>query len=67
MELKDYIRKLNKLIYSHPELLDCNVIYSKDEEGNNFRKGYFDENDNDFQTEEDGSDVGIEINAICIN
>ena len=38
MKLKEYIEALNGLSEDHPELLDMEVIYSSDDEGNNYQK-----------------------------
>ena len=38
MKLKDYLSHLNKLVYDNPKLLEADVIYSIDDEGNEFKK-----------------------------
>ncbi len=41
MKLKDYRKSLNKLVKEFPELLECEVIYSIDNEGNDYKKVYY--------------------------
>lgn len=38
MKLKDYINNLNALVKLYPEALEMEVIYSSDDEGNNYQK-----------------------------
>jgi hypothetical protein len=38
MKLREYLDDLNKLINSNPQTLDMEVIYSSDDEGNNYHK-----------------------------
>jgi hypothetical protein len=66
MKLKKYIENLNKLVKENPEISDYEVVYSSDDEGNNyhnffcspsignFSEGYFNQKD-------------IDKNAVCIN
>jgi hypothetical protein len=68
MKLKQYLRELNKLVDTHPEVLEFNVVYSCDDEGNRFDHvlytptiGTFDPIGLTFD-----SDVPKE-NAVCIN
>ncbi len=74
MKLKDYLEYLNNLVKDDPEILDYDVIYAADDEGNHFSKlhytpslGYFD-GDN-FYSSEAKEDYEIEDadNSICIN
>ena len=37
MLLKEYLEALNKLVKKDKTLLDCRVIYAKDEEGNGYQ------------------------------
>ena len=37
MLLKDYLEALNKLVKKDKSLLDCCVIYAKDDEGNGYQ------------------------------
>ena len=71
MKLKEYIKKLQKVAETHP---NATVIYSKDDEGNdfsesqhfpclgNFYEGSFlsDDGTEEFKNEQ-------EINAVCLN
>lgn len=38
MKLKEYIEQLNALIKERPELVECEVYYSRDDEGNGFQQ-----------------------------
>lgn len=75
MTLQEYINSLNKVIENHPEAAEYVVVYSIDDEGNNFQEvhfthilGYFDEEDF-ISHEDDFEEREIEqtFNAICIN
>jgi hypothetical protein len=66
MKLKKYIKILNELVEKNPELLEAKVIYSIDDEGNNYNHvnfgpspGHYDDGDFDQESKD--------INAICIN
>lgn len=37
MLLKEYLESLNKLVVKDKTLLDCRVIYAKDDEGNGYQ------------------------------
>ncbi len=41
MKLKEYLEKLNTLVKESPELLELDVIYAKDAEGNGFEHLYY--------------------------
>lgn len=41
MKLKEYIDNLNQLVKEKPELLELDVIYAKDAEGNGFEELYY--------------------------
>ena len=38
MKLKEYLEKINHHINQNPKILDLEVVYSTDEEGNGYRK-----------------------------
>lgn len=66
MKLKDLLEQLNQLAKERPEALEMEVVYSSDEEGNNFDEvrwtatlGKF--NYPDFDSESENP------NAVCIN
>jgi len=71
MTLKEYARKINKLLIDHPEAKDYMVVYSVDEEGNNFTQVHFDpsigEYDNGFFATESSNQNVEDCNAVCIN
>jgi hypothetical protein len=70
MKFKDYIENMNKLAEENPHILNMDVVYSEDDEGNNFNlvnytptTGHFDKDECSFSLEDEGS----EINSVCIN
>jgi len=72
MKLKDYLAEMNKLIAEHPEALEFQVIYSSDEEGNEFNNNYnaptigrF--NGTDFMPHFDGIKGRFKSDAVCLN
>jgi len=71
MKLKDYIAKLNKLAEKHP---DVEVIYSCDDEGNEFQKVHFPPSIGSIANPEDDRNLewshhsdDYDVNAVCIN
>ena len=77
MTLKEYALKLNEAAKKHPNAL---VIYSKDDEGNDYQQvhfaptlGHFNDHEwrsaNDIRDEEadTGTKLGLKINAVCVN
>jgi len=38
MKLKEYLEELNQIVSDYPEVLEFEVIYSHDDEGNEFQK-----------------------------
>jgi len=71
MKLKTFIDKLNTIAKRNPKLLDCDVVYSVDEEGNSFHAIYFDPTPGvyDYKTNDfDGLSIDDEdINSVCVN
>jgi len=74
MKLKEFIDNLNKLIADDPEVLNLDVIFSIDDEGNGFNHinfspsiGVFDDEGNGDFIDEPGNHDKKDINAICIN
>jgi len=66
MTLKDYIDELNKFAAENPELLDKEVITSRDDEGNGYNQVYYSPSKGNF----DGHDfdsASDEVNAVCVN
>jgi hypothetical protein len=71
VKLKEYLDKINAKVAENPEILNYSLVYSKDDEGNGFKKvfyppsiGYYDSCDGEFVGTEDNELVP---NAICIN
>lgn len=69
MKLKDYISELNKLVEANPDILELDVIYSVDDEGNEFDYVSYPPSLGMYEDGSFDSDhySGEEINAICIN
>jgi hypothetical protein len=66
MTLEKYITKLNKLVEKHPESLNMKVVFSIDEEGNEFKPVIYDPSignyiDGDFKV------ALSKCNSVCIN
>lgn len=77
MTLEEYIENLIEFAKENPETLSMEVIYSSDDEGNEFRYvhytptlGYLNEDLEFFNDGEDLEDQEIrkdDFNAVCIN
>lgn len=81
MKFKEYIKNINKFAEENPESLEMEVLYSKDNESNEFNKiydapilGNFDEDDKDFisneqiiEPENEYDKDDYPLNAVCIN
>jgi hypothetical protein len=76
MTLEKYLKHLNKIVEKNPEALKYEVIYAKDDEGNEFNAisykpslGFLDVEDNEFTSveDEDFKQLDEEPNVICIN
>tara|TARA_R110000822_G_scaffold15369_5_gene52961 strand:- start:279 stop:491 length:213 start_codon:yes stop_codon:yes gene_type:complete len=70
MNLKRYVDLLNDMLKLNPELVDAMVVYSSDDEGNDFNivkfgpsKGFYE--DREFNDEY--VEVVTVFNAVCIN
>lgn len=75
MTLKKYLKHLNKIVEKNPEALKYELIYSSDDEGNEFKAvsykpslGFLD-GDLEFTSvkDEDFKELEEEPNVICIN
>lgn len=71
MKLKDFLKNINELVKQNKELLELEVVYSVDDEGNEFNKIIFTPT---IGTYEDGEFIAFkedshrgDLNAICIN
>lgn len=78
MTLEKFLENINKLVKENPEILDYEVIYARDDEGNGYQEVAFepsigifdDESRGEFICEshvEDYERDKSEINSICIN
>jgi hypothetical protein len=75
MKLKEYLEELNKLVEEKPNLLNLEIVYSVDDEGNVYKRVYYSPTvgfytPNDFIPENQFEVFEIEegnVNAICIN
>lgn len=61
MKFKEYLAKLNKLAQDDPNVLELPVVYSKDDEGNQFRFVGHDPVVGKFGVKRD------EIRSVCVN
>ena len=71
MKLKKYLETLNAMVQANPALLELEVIYSSDDEGNHYDKVHYTPSpgkfvDNGYGGEFDPDDAH-KHNAICIN
>lgn len=67
MKLKKYFEKIKKLISENPEILEYNVVYSSDDEGNTYSEVHFTPSIGNYDNEEFKEESDEENNAICIN
>ena len=77
MKLRGFLEELNQLTVEKPESLDWTVIYSSDDEGNNYQKVNWTatpmevEDANAYQMEqmwdETGEHLGTNYNTVCVN
>ena len=74
MKLREYLTVLNQMVNAKPELLDCDIICSSDDEGNSYQHVNYHPTPGvyeggimgDFDTIEPG-DTATRPNAVCIN
>ena len=72
MKLKKYLATLNEMVKANPALLELEVIYSADDEGNYYSKVHYTPspgkfNDNGYGGEFDPDTESKKPNAICLN
>lgn len=73
MKLKDWLKSLNEQVTENPEILEYDVVYSSDDEGNNFDFVHYNPTVGEFKEEEFGrgyyafNSDSVNKNAICIN
>lgn len=76
MKVKEYLDNFNELIKERPEILEYDLVYSSDDEGNNYNKifytpgiGYYDKDDNQYYDEDGEYFIEEEYvaNSVCIN
>lgn len=80
MKLKEFLNNIQEMVKKDPSLLEKNVIFAKDAEGNGFEEVYYSPSVGVYDTEEyefvpaDSEDFEEEyeytkedINAICVN
>lgn len=73
MKVNEYYNHLRNLIKKDSKVLDYEVVFSSDQEGNKFDKvvfrpgiGYYDQDSGEFVSEDCG-DQPLKYNAVCIN
>lgn len=68
MKLSDYVKNLQELIAKNPELMDCEVIYSSDDEGNDYHEVHYGATPMIFENgEAQNASPEQKPNAVCIN
>lgn len=68
MKLKDYLKHLQELVEEHPEMLEYDVVYSSDDEGNDFKEVIYLPSTGTFKDGEwRHKEADVKPNAICIN
>lgn len=66
MKLEHFLENIRKIVDENPEALECDVVYSKDNEGNGFEYVHFEPALGNY----DGAEFNQgdpDSNAICIN
>lgn len=68
MKLKEYLDSIKKMVVLNPEILEYDVVYAADDEGNHFQEIHYTPSLGAF----DGGDFDTDLevkkpNAICIN
>lgn len=78
MKLKEFLKKINSMVAKDKSLLELNVVYAIDDEGNSYHEvwnepavGYFEDNEfhfeGDEEDDEEDDEDDREVNAIVIN
>lgn len=67
MTLKEYIDRLNKLAKDLPSALKLEVVYSSDDEGNNYNKVYYSPEVVNSDDMLDSYRLKEDTNYVCVN
>lgn len=67
MKLKHYVEHLNKLLENNPAAGDMLVVYSSDDEGNDYNTVNFTPTVGYYLDREFEGEDGPDDNAVCIN
>jgi hypothetical protein len=73
MKLKEFLENINEMVRKNPELLELNVAYSRDDEGNGFQEVIFSPTlgwltEYNFESNDTAlRDGNRNVDAICIN
>lgn len=67
MKLKEYLDHLNNLVKENPKILDFDVVYSSDDEGNYYGMVHYAPSVGEYDFEEPFNSESDSPNAICIN
>ena len=67
MTLDEFLLNINDLVDENPDILDCTVIYSIDDEGNAFHKVLFEPTLGFYDNDQGEFDADHTVNSICIN
>jgi len=73
MNFKDYVKGINELLESNPELGEHEAIVSKDDEGNEYNRicyipsfGVYD-GENFTEASSEDFEEGMVVNSVCVN
>ena len=66
MKLKKYLTELNELVKERPEILEFEVVYGRDDEGNEFSPVVFYPTLGRYENKEFKS-TDLNSNSICLN
>lgn len=67
MKLSRYIEQLNELVEENPEMLEFDVVYAGDNEGNAYDKVYYEPTVGYYEDREFHQGDDYDYNAVCIN
>lgn len=67
MKLKEYLKEINKLVEKNPDLLEREIVYSKDDESNGYQKVLYTPTTGTMHDNEFYEDSDDDEKVICIN
>lgn len=66
MKFGDYVKFINEMVRKNPEVMEYNVVYSIDDEGNEFKEVYFTPTIGRITQDGFDSDSGP-FDSVCVN